>query len=104
MFNSGDIVLAIVQFADSFEVKVRPSVVLYGNFGNIVIAGITSNTDMKGIQLTKADGMVKDSVIKTNYIFTISELMVKKKLFSLNKEKRIELYSELVKNLSDLKS
>ncbi len=36
------------------------------------VAGITSNPHMKGIALTTVDGAVKDSVIKTNYIFTIS--------------------------------
>ena len=104
MFNSGDIVLAQVQFTDTLEVKTRPAAVLFEEFGNIVIAGITSNSAMKGILLTKKDGMLKDSTIKTNYIFTISEAMVKKKLFSLSGQKKAELYSELTRQLSSLKS
>jgi len=103
MLNSGDVVLAFVQFTDTFEVKTRPAVVLFEDFGNIVIAGITSNTSMKGIEIKKKDGAVKDSVIKTNYIFTVSEAMIKKKLFSLNMEKKQELYDNLVRKLSGLK-
>lgn len=104
MFNPGDVVLAQVQFTDTFEIKTRPAVVLFEEFGNIVVAGITSNTGMIGIPLTKKDGAIKDSVIKTNYIFTISEMLVKKKLFTLNKSKKGELYSDIVKHISGLKA
>ena len=104
MFNSGDIVLANIQFTDTFEVKTRPAVVLFEEFGNVVVAGITSNTKMQGIRITKKDGAIKDSVIKSNYIFTISELMIKKRLFSLSKEKKIELYNNLTKKISKLKN
>jgi len=103
MFNSGDVVLATLQFTDTFEIKSRPSVILFQEFSNIVVAGITSNTEMKGIKLTKKDGAIKDSVIKTNYIFTISEVMIKKKLFTLSKEKKLELYEDLLNQLSPLK-
>ncbi len=102
MFSSGDVVLAHVQFTDTFEVKLRPAVVLFQDFGNLVVAGITSNTQMSGIRLTEKDGAIKDSVIKTNYIFTISEFLVKKKLFTLSKEKKKELYNDIVKKLSGL--
>ena len=77
----------------------RPAVVLFEEHGNVVVAGITSNTKMEGIILTKKDGAIKDSVIKLNYIFTISENMVKKVLFSLNNEKKKIILSELVKKL-----
>src|SRR3989344_1703185 len=103
MLSPGDVVLVQVQFTDTFEVKVRPAVVLFEEFGNIVIAGITSNTSMKGVPLTRKDGAIKDSVIKTNYIFTVSESMVKKKLFSLSKEKKNDLYNDLSKKLGGLK-
>ena len=102
MLNSGDVVLAQVQFTDIFEVKMRPAVVLFEELGNIVVAGITSNLGMRGIPLTKKEGAIKDSIIKTNYIFTISEAMVKKKLFSLSHGKRAEVHAELTKQLSRL--
>jgi mRNA interferase MazF len=94
---------AQVQFTDTFEVKTRSAVVLFEELGNVVVAGITSNVSMKGVKLTKKDGAIKDSVIKANYIFTISEAMIKKKLFSLSKEKAADLYNELVARLSELK-
>ncbi|MFH1586803.1 MAG: type II toxin-antitoxin system PemK/MazF family toxin [Candidatus Diapherotrites archaeon] len=103
MPEPGDVILAKVQFTDTFEIKKRPAVVLFKEFGNVVVAGITSNTEMQGISLTKKDGAIKDSVIKTNYIFTIAEKTVEKKLFSLNKSKRQEVYKALEKSLKNLK-
>jgi mRNA-degrading endonuclease toxin of MazEF toxin-antitoxin module len=104
MLNSGDVVLAQVQFTDVFDVKTRPAVVLFEDLRNVVVAGITSNSAMKGIPLTKKDGAIKDSIIKTNYIFTISEAMIRKKLFSLSEKKKAELYADLTKLLAGLKS
>jgi hypothetical protein len=58
---------------------------------------------LEGIPLTKAEGAVKDSVIKLNYIFTISQIMVEKVLFSLSEEKKKMIYDELIKKLKKLK-
>ncbi len=99
MYKFGDVVLAQVQFTDTAEVKVRPSLVLFQEYGNVVVAGITSNLEMKGISLTKKEGAVKDSVIKLNYIFTISEMMVKRNLFSLQEIKKQQVREELLKRL-----
>ena len=95
----GDVVLAEVQFVDTFETKKRPALVLFEEFGNIVVAGITSNAEMKGIPLLKKEGAAKDSVIKLNYIFTISEKMVKKVLFSVSAEKKKLIVSDFIKKL-----
>jgi mRNA interferase MazF len=103
MLKPGDVILASVQFTDAAEVKVRPAVVLYEELGNIVIAGITSNPKMRGIPLTKNEGAVKDSVIKLNYIFTISNEMANKVLFHLSKEKKQLIFEELTKRLEQLK-
>ena len=103
MLSPGDVVLTQVQFTDTFEVKARPAVVLFEDMGNVVIAGITSNTKMKGIALSKKDGAIKESVIKTNYIFTVSEAAIKRKLFELSKIKKIELYSDLERKIAALK-
>jgi len=56
--------------------------------GNIVVAGITSNLKMKGISLYKKERAIRDSIIKLNYIFTISERMIEKTLFFVPKEKK----------------
>ncbi len=102
MPRAGDVILADVQFADGRGSKLRPAVVLFEELGNAVIAGITSNTAMKGIPLTVEEGAVKDSVIKPNYIFTISHEMVHKRLFALSMQKRRMLYGELLSRLSKL--
>lgn len=99
MYRFGDVVIAEVQFVDTFETKNRPALVLFEEFGNIVVAGITSNLEMKGIPLTRKEGAIKDSVIKLNYIFTVSEKMLRKKLFSLSSNKKKLVVSEFVNRL-----
>ena len=104
MFKPGDVILAMVQYTDTFEIKQRPAVVLFEELDNIIIAGITSNTAMKGIQLTKEEGAVKDSVIKLNYIFTVSRAMIVKSLFTLSAEKKKIVHQELMERLAGLKN
>ncbi len=99
MFRLGDVILAQVQFTDSSNAKVRPGVVLFEELGNIVIAGVTSNRSMRGIPLTREEGAIKESIIKLNYIFTLSKFMIRKTLFSLPLEKKREVVSELTKKL-----
>ncbi|MBI4451321.1 type II toxin-antitoxin system PemK/MazF family toxin [Candidatus Woesearchaeota archaeon] len=99
MYKLGDVILAEVQFTDTFETKVRPAAVLFEEYGNVVVAGITSNTEMKGIPLTRKEGAVKDSIIKVNYIFTIATAMAKRVLFRLSERKQDELVAEIVRRL-----
>ena len=103
MFKSGDVVLSKIQFTDTFEVKIRPALVLFEEFDNVVVAGITSNLNMDGISLSKKEGAIRDSVIKLNYIFTISKIMVQKNLFSLSKEKKEEVFEALFIKLNGLR-
>jgi len=102
MLKSGDVILTSLQFADTFEIKKRPALILFEEYDNIVVAGITSNKDMKGIKISKKDGALKDSIIKTNYLFTISREMVFKKLFHLNREKKLEVFDEITKKICQL--
>jgi mRNA interferase MazF len=104
MLRAGDVVIASVQFTDTAEVKTRPAVVLFEELGNVVIAGVTSNLKMKGISLTRSEGAIKDSVIKLNYIFTISSEMVSKVILHLSKEKKRLIFEELSKRLDGLKA
>ena len=103
MYKSGDIVLVNVQYTDTYEIKKRPGIILYEEFNNIVIAGITSNKKMNGIPLLKSEGVVKDSVIKLNYIFTVSSFMIIKKLFTVSIEKKKVVFNEMEKKLAQLK-
>ena len=102
MLKPGDVVLARLQFTDTFEIKTRPAVILFEELDNFIVAGITSNTSMKGIPITKKEGAIKDSVIKLNYIFTVSKVMIEKSLFSLSKEKKKLIFKELIKKLKEL--
>ncbi len=102
MLKTGDVILASVQFTDSFEVKKRPAVVLFEERGNVVVAGVTSNTHMQGIPLSTREGAAVESVIKLNYLFTISKAMIHKFLFRLPAEKKRLVFSELAKRLQPL--
>jgi mRNA interferase MazF len=99
MYESGDIILAKIQFTDTYEIKKRPALILFQEHDNVVVAGITSNKNMDGIKLTKEEGAIKDSVIKLNYIFTISKILIEKKLFSLTKEKKKQVKEALIKKI-----
>lgn len=98
-YKFGDVLLSEVQYTDTFETKLRPVLVLFEESGNIVIAGITSNLKMKGIPLTKKDGLPKESIIKLNYIFTISEKMVRRFLLKISDEKIKLIKEEIIKKL-----
>ncbi len=104
VYKAGDVVVAVMQFADTFEIKKRPAVVLFEEYGNVVVAGITSNLAMKGIPLSKEEGAIKDSIIKVNYIFTISERMIQKVMFHLSNRKKKIVFDELTNYLSGLAS
>ena len=99
MHKFGEVILASVQFTDTFEIKKRPALVLFEEQGNVVAAGITSNIKMMGVPIYKKEGAIKDSIIKLNYIFTISKQMVERVLFSVSSEKRNQVKRELIKKL-----
>ena len=103
MLKAGDVILVNIQFTDTFEIKKRPALVLFEEHDNVVVAGITSNLEMEGISLTKKEGAIKDSIIKLNYIFTVSKAMVEKILFTISQEKKKQVFNELVKKLEGLK-
>lgn len=102
MPKSGEVIIARVQFADSHESKVRPALVLFEEFDNVVIAGITTNLQMKGIPISVKEGAAQESVLKLNYIFTITEEAILKIVFSLSKEKKRRVFEELTKKLGKL--
>ena len=89
MHKFGEVILASIQFTDTFETKKRPALILFEEQGNIVVCGITSNLEMNGVPLYKKEGAIKESIIKLNYIFTISEKMVEKVLFLFLKKREI---------------
>ena len=43
MLRSGDVVRVQIQFTDTFEIKKRPALVLFEEFDNVIVAGVTSN-------------------------------------------------------------
>ena len=102
MLKAGDVILTNIQFVDTSEIKIRPALVLFEEYDNIIVAGITSNLKMEGVKILKKEGAIKDSVIKLNYIFTISRSMISKVLFHLNQEKKKKVFKELTNKLSRL--
>ena len=100
MRKFGDVIIAEVQFVDTREIKRRPALVLFEEFDNIICLAITSNPKMIGVPLAKDEGMLRDSVVKLNYIFTISREKVHKFIFSISNEKKSIIKSELIKKLN----
>ena len=104
MPKTGDVIITRVRFADNGGSKVRPALFLFEDLGNIVIAGITTNLRMKGVPITKGEGAAQDSVIKLNYIFTITSDTIIKTVFHLSKEKKEVVFAELIEKLGGLSS
>ncbi|MHB8396356.1 MAG: type II toxin-antitoxin system PemK/MazF family toxin [Thermoplasmataceae archaeon] len=104
MPESGDVIITRVKFTDSEGSKIRPALILFEEMGNLVIAGITTNTRMKGIPISKGEGAAQDSVIKLNYVFTITNEAIIKTVFRLSREKKRLVLGELVKRLETLKT
>ena len=102
MPKAGDIVITRVRFADNEGSKIRPALVLFEEFGNVVIAGISTNFHMKGISINRSDGAAQDSVIKLNYIFTITNDAILKTVFHLSKQKKALVLQELIQRLNGL--
>jgi hypothetical protein len=78
-------------------------VVLYEEHNNVVVAGITSNTKMGGIPLSIEEGVVKESVIRNNYIFTVSSALILRVIFHLTATKRNMVYDAIVERLGSLR-
>ncbi|HRS42344.1 MAG TPA: type II toxin-antitoxin system PemK/MazF family toxin [Candidatus Diapherotrites archaeon] len=91
----GQVVLIDFPFIDNTSSKVRPALVLFSEYGNIILAAITSNKKASGIKLTKADGLLYDSTIKLNAIFTLPKEMIIMHICDLNQAKRKEVYLKL---------
>ncbi len=104
MPRSGDVIITRVRFADTEGSKIRPALVLFEDLDNVVIAGITTNLRMKGIPLSKVEGAAQESIIKLNYIFTITNDAILKTVFHLSKEKKQMVLSEITGKLQDLDS
>ena len=102
MPKAGDVIITRVRFADIEGSKIRPALVLFEELGNIVIAGISTNLRMNGVPVTKAEGAAQDSVIKLNYIFTITSDTIIKTVFHLSKEKKKIVLQELREKLESL--
>ena len=94
-YELGDIVLVKVPFTNQKEYKLRPAFVWFEDFSNVVILGITSNTQMKGIFLPKEEGLIVDSIIKVNYIFTIDKNDILKKITTVDKKYINQVCKEL---------
>ena len=102
MPRPGDVIIARVRFADNQGSKIRPALVLFEELGNVVIAGVTTNLRMKGVRISKSDGAAQDSIIKLNYIFTITNDVILKTVFHLNNEKKRMVLKELMEKLEGL--
>lgn len=104
MPKAGDVIIARMHFVDNEGSKVRPALVLFEELGNVIIAGITTNMQMKGIHISTKEGAAQDSIIKLNYIFTITNEAILKTVFHLSPDKKQLIFDELSKRFGGLKT
>ena len=102
MFSAGDVVVATIRFEKGGEAKHRMVLVLFEDYTNVVVAGVTSNPYARGINITKKEGAPKDCTIKLNQLFTLDRETLSAPLFRLSKEKKKEVFARLTKLLGDL--
>ena len=104
MPEPGDVIITRGKFTDSKDSKILSDLMLFEGLGNLVIAGITTNTRMSGISTSKSEGAAQDSVIKLNYISTITNEAIIKTVFQLSRKKRNLVFEEITKRLAVLNS
>ncbi len=104
MPRAGDVILTRVRFVDAAGSKIRPALVLFEEAGNVVIAGITTNLRMKGIPISTREGAAQDSIIKLNYVFTITNDTILRTVFHLSRQKKQMVLKELKEKLETLDS
>ncbi|NPA11493.1 MAG: type II toxin-antitoxin system PemK/MazF family toxin [Epsilonproteobacteria bacterium] len=102
-YSFGDIVLVKVPFVNNKEYKLRPAAVWFEEHSNVIIFGITSNLKMEGIFLPKKEGLIVDSIIKTNYIFTVDKSEIIKKITTLSEKYKQELCTIIKSKCKELK-
>ena len=86
--KKGDIVLIDFPFTDLLSSKLRPSIILLETRFDYVICFITSNVKIKEtfdiiLKPTSANGLKKESIVKTNKIMTIDKENIKGKIGAL---------------------
>jgi hypothetical protein len=102
LLKAGQVVLIDSPFTSSSGHKLRPALIIYSIRDDVIILPITSNLNSDGILITKKEGAAEDSMIKLNNIFTIYNSEIKHVFFELTKEKKREVYVELIKRFSSL--
>ena len=96
----GDIVLITFPFTDLSGSKLRPAVVLAGTNASLTVCFITSQigwqepTDVS-IQPNSANGLRKQSLIRTSKIATLDKILAKGLLGKLSQSELMELNIKL---------
>ncbi|MFT4154111.1 type II toxin-antitoxin system PemK/MazF family toxin [Parafilimonas sp.] len=100
----GEIYLANIYFTNAAASKVRPVLLLKSNsFGDVLYLPLTSNTNTKGISINNThlkDGYLpKVSVIVYEKIGVIAQLLLIRKIATLNQNTYKQIMAELVRFL-----
>lgn len=98
-YEFGEIVLASVSFPNGTGIKQRPVLILFQKRKNIIVTGITSNLSREGVLIKKEEGLDKDSIVRLDYIFTIDDSNIKKKLITISESKKKEICKKLEESI-----
>jgi mRNA interferase MazF len=104
--NPGDLLLVPFPFTDFKEYKKRPVLVVSGKTFNsktrdLIVCAITSNPAHKdfGVNISKDDleegELLRNSVVKTSHLATISKSIVATRIGRLNGQKMDEVLDQL---------
>jgi mRNA interferase MazF len=96
----GDIVLITFPFTDLSGSKLRPAVVLASNNSDLTVSFITTQTGWQeptdvSLIPTPANGLRKQSLVRTNKIATLDKALAKGLLGKLSQTEVIELNTKL---------
>lgn len=106
-FVKGDVVVADFPYDDLSTTKRRPTLVLAALDGNrYLLSQITSQkvTDRYAVQLMDTDfeggSIQRESVIRTNVVFTANDSLIKYKAGRIKQTKVLEVVSKLIEILT----
>ena len=109
MISQRDVVLLAVPFSEFKESKIRPGIVVSNDsynkrFEDIIVVPMTTNLNLReyAIMITnqnmESGKLIKDSKIKVDRIFSVSQKLVRMKIGRVKKE----IHEKIKKTISEL--
>jgi len=102
-YSPGEVVLIATESAKTKKIVKRPVFILYANDDTLIACGVSRSNKHKGVELTADDGAIKNCRILLHYMFILSPDIVIKKLFTVHRSKKKEIYKKLKQKIQLLR-